>query len=117
MLSITNINQPLSPKILRPGRSGGGEQSSSAFVRAPVTVRSAICGNVEESGGGTRGWEEGRAGREEEGQKRRGVHQPSLKSVERVCALCVSTCPIGMPPPLCFIPTLWYRVVWRSDHT
>lgn len=38
-----------------------GEQSSSVFARAPVTVRSAFRGNVEERGGvGEGGREEGR---------------------------------------------------------
>lgn len=44
-----------------------GEQSSSVFARAPVTVRSAFHGNVEDRGEGDR---EGGGGKEE-GQKRR----------------------------------------------
>lgn len=44
---------------------------------------------VQEGGEGGR-----KVGREEGGQQRRGVHQPSLVSVERVCALCVSACPV-----------------------
>lgn len=107
ILSITNINQSLSPKILRPGRSGGGEQSSSAFACAPVTVRSASMGMLKR-GLEVRGRGEGGGGEEskEGGQKRRRVHQPSLISVDRVCALCVSTSPVGVTScrvlfPLC----------------
>ena len=74
-------------------------------VVAPLHVRPSQYGlpsvgmlkrgvGVQEGGGGGVG--RGGVGREEGGQKRRGVHQPSLVSVECVCALCVSACPVVM---------------------
>lgn len=89
----------------------GESREEAPFACAPVTVRSAFHGNVEERDGGTGEREERRGGG---GEERRGVRQPSLISAERVCASCVSACPVGA---MCFIPTLWCQVVWRSDHT
>lgn len=74
----TTYDQTLSPKIVKPGRSGRGEQRRSAFMSAPVTVRSAFHGNVGERGGGT----------ERGGGWGLGGHQPSLISAEPVGASC-----------------------------
>lgn len=104
ILSITNINQSILPKILRPGKSG-----RESRVVAPLHVRPSQYGlpsvgmlkrgvEVHEGGSGVRKSRE--IGKDRQG----GVHQPSLISVECVCALCVS--PIDMTScwvlfPLC----------------
>lgn len=73
-------------KVLNP-ESDEGEQRRSAFACAPITVWSAFNGNVEQREGGRRKDEE-----------RRGVGEPSLISVTRLCIVCdrVST-PVLLP--------------------
>ena len=106
-LSITDMNQSLSPKNIKTREEWW--ESGSTFARAPVTVRSAFRGNVKErrgkgrgvrSGEEEKGWKGGRTDEKEE------FTSPLWYLLSVFCASCVSACPVGVTScgvllPLC----------------
>lgn len=91
-------------KNIKTGVEWWGEQSSSGFVCAPVTVQSAFRGNVKDKGrdgGGSRG----RLGGDKGGRTEKESSSPALTDIYCVCALGVCVC-VCMCSCVCVFSTL-----------